>query len=65
MNFFLKVSKSERKKNFIFGGAGLELVNFFTKNLNEKNIFFSLCSIFVFWGEGSKVCEYSLRRIQI
>ena len=42
-------------------------MNFFTKNLNEKNIFFSLCSIFVFWGEGegSKVCEYSLRRIQI
>ena len=22
--FFLKVSKSKRKKNFIFGGAGLE-----------------------------------------
>ena len=46
---------------------------FFTKNLNEKNIFFLYCVLFLYsgggggggGGEGSKVSEYSLRRIQI
>ena len=68
MNCFLKVSKSKRKKNFIFGGAGLELVNFFLQRISMKKIYFFHCVLFLFSGgrgERSKVCEYSLRRIQI
>ena len=46
---------------------------FFTKNLNDKKKIFLycvLCVLFLFSGggggeEGSKVSEYSLRRIQI
>ena len=65
---FLKVSKSKRKKKLYFWRGGARVSEFFfTKNLNEKVYFFH-CVLFLFSGgrgEGSKVCEYSLRRIQI
>ena len=40
------------------GGGELELVDFFTKNLNENNFFSGQRG-------GSRVSEYSLQRIEI